>query len=307
MKKPPAEERAIIVRQPHKRPYGARVSVHLQTAASIGNLQDVCLLLPSGGYATVSRDTTAPWDGGDRVRFEIEGFSTATAAEAGGRRLVSALLWTAIKLNFPVRVDYRGYEPTAVFERLRSTGVQVSGFATVGWPPEKFLSEVHQAYGALPVPDPKVLLSMEIFAGARLESSERARFIACVSALEPLAEKQPLGSDVEKFVAETLELLKAKIPERTPVRASLEGRIRQLRNESIRQAIKRMLSSSLPGDKAALRTVDDAYGLRSELVHSGRPDDLDTDLEAEYQRVASVICKLYAQLLNQQRLGDKAG
>jgi len=38
--------------------------------------------------------------------------------------------------------------------------------------------------------DPKLLISMELFASARLESTERARFIGLVSSLEPLTAQE---------------------------------------------------------------------------------------------------------------------
>jgi len=284
--KSPEEERALILSHPAKRPYGARIRVHLQTAASIGHLEGVCLPLQTGTFVTLSRRAKAPWEAGDRFALDLEGFPTASDAERAGRRLAGALLWTAIKLRFPLRIEYQTYEPSMVYERQRGGGASLTAFATTGWSSEAFLDQLRRAYATLPETDPQVLLSMEIFAGAKVETSERARFLACVSALEPLAAEQPLSSDVADFVDDCLRHLREKLPDESAVRASLEGRLHNLRRESIRQATKRVVAETLPHDTVAVSAVDYAYRLRSQIIHSGRPEDLDTDLHAEGERVS---------------------
>jgi hypothetical protein len=228
--KPPSEEHAIIVRQPAKRPYGARVRAHLQTADSVGHTEGVSILLDSGAFVTIEPSRKAPWEGGDKFSLTLEGFPTAAAAEAAGRRLVQALLWTAVSMNFALRLEYTTYEPTAIFDRTRSGGAQVQGFGTVGWSVDRVVEELRESYAELAEPDPPVLLSMEIFAGARLEISQRARFLAIVSALEPLTGHPLLAPEVVAFVDSCVTRLDEDPAISPGVRASIRSRLQDLRS-----------------------------------------------------------------------------
>jgi hypothetical protein len=295
--KTPKEERAVILGQPAKRPYGVRVRIHLQTAGSIGNVEDVCVSLNTGAFLSIAPTRTAPWEGGKKYVVTLEGFPTAASAEASGRRLVQALLWMAVSVDAPLRLEYLSYEPASVFERNRSTGATCEAYGEVGYAPNIVLGELQEAYAQLREPNEKLLLSMEIFCAARLESSQRAVFLALVSALEPLAQEAPLGEAVDQFVAECVKQLKAAtIPQE--LRASLEGRLNLLRQESIRQALKRLARETLPNQPEAPASVDAAYALRSQLIHSGVPAELDIDLESESQSISEIIREIYANILN---------
>jgi hypothetical protein len=305
--KPPDEERSVIVRQPEKRPYGTRARAHVQTASSFGDTEGVSLLLKSGAVVTIEPRRKAPWEAGDKFLVTLEGFPTAAAAEAAGRRLVQALLWTAISMNFAIGLEYMTYEPTTVFDRTQSPGARVEAFGTVGWSIDRVLDEIRDAYSALAEPDPALLLSMEIFAGARLEISQRARFLAIVSALEPLAGERSLGSEVTAFVDACTARLDAESAISNAARASLRGRLRQLRTESIRQAILRVIREAFPEKPQAALTVDEAYAVRSQIVHQGRPNDLDVDLESFGRDVSAVLRDLYSVRLKRKLYGVRSG
>ena len=294
--KTPKEERAVILSQPAKRPYGVRVRIHLRTAGSIGNVEDVCVSLNTGAFLSIAPKSTAPWEGGKKYVVTLEGFPTPASAEAAGRRLVQALLWMAVSVDAPLRLEYLGYEPASVFERNRSSGLTVEAYGESGYSPNIVLGELQEAYAQLTEPNEKLLLSMEIFCAARLESSQRAVFLALVSALEPLAQEAPLGEAVNQFVAECANQIKhSTIPQE--LRASLESRLHQLRQESIRQALKRLARETLPNQPEAPSAVDEAYALRSQLIHSGVPADLDIDLERESQSISAIIRDIYANIL----------
>ena len=297
-KKTSKDERAVILGQPQKRPYGVKVRIHLQTAASIGNVENVCVSLNTGAFLSITPNRTAPWEGGKKYVVTLEGFPTAASAEASGRRLVQALLWMAVSVDAPLRLEYLSYEPASVFERNQSPGFTCEAFGEVGFAPNVVLGELQEAYTFLKEPDEKLLLSMEIFCAARLESSQRAVFLALVSALEPLAQEAPLGEAVDQFVAECVNLLKATANIPPDLRASLEGRLKQLRQESIRQALKRLAREALPDQPEVAEAVDEAYALRSQLIHSGVPSDLDIDLGRESRSVSAIIRDIYAKLLN---------
>jgi len=301
-KKPPADERAIIVGQPNKRPYGVAVRIHLQTGGAIGNVENASVPLSTGAFLTIAPARTAPWEGGKKFVVTLEGFPTAAAAEAAGRRLVQALLWMSISTDYPLRLEYQSYKPAAVFERNRSDGVRLEAFGELCFAPEVVLGELHDAFGDLQEPDEKLLLSMEIFCAARMESSQRAVFLSVVSALEPLAVEAEYGEPILKFVTNSVAQLKAsdEIPDEH--RQSLECRLLQLRRESIRQALKRLVREVLPDDPEAVGVIDDAYALRSQIVHTGSPADLDVDLEHEVKVVSAVIRRIYAKRLHRNVL-----
>jgi hypothetical protein len=306
-KKTPREERAVILTQPHKRPYGVKVRIHLRTGGAIGSVEEVCVSLNTGAFLSISPTRTAPWEGGKKYIVTLEGFPTAASAEASGRRLVQALLWMAISTDAPLRLEYLSYEPAAVFERNRSAGATCEAYGEVSYAPSIVLGELHDAYALLKEPNEKLLLSMEIFCAARLESSQRAVFLALVSALEPLAQEALLGEEVNQFVAECITLLRTSSSIPQELRASLDGRLGLLRQESLRQALKRLTRETLPDQPEAPSIVDDAYALRSQLIHSGVPVDLDVDLESESRSISAIIRDIYANLLGRPLARPSSG
>lgn len=230
----------------------------------------------------------------------MEGFPTAASAEAAGRRLVQALLWTAVSTDSPLRLEYLTYEPASVFERNRSAGDTCEAYGEVSSPPALVFGELHDAYELLPEPDEKLLLSMEIFCAARLESSQRAVFLALVSALEPLASEAVLGNEVATFVDDCIASLRATSGLHSDLKASLQSRLARLRRESIGQALRRLARETLPSQPDVAQAIDHAYALRSQIIHSGAPDNLDVDLEQESHAISVVIRAVYASLLKRQ-------
>ena len=148
---------------------------------------------------------------------------------------------------------------------------------------------------------------MEIFCAARLESSQRARFLALVSALEPLAQTEGLGSDVSSFVDECLNALRSESVIAPKIKDRLKSRLGGLRDESIGQALERLVRENIPTNTDAPGVIKDAYELRSQLIHNGVPADLDVDLEFEGRAVAAVIRDIYASLLKQPLAHPSAG
>jgi hypothetical protein len=295
----PQDERRIIISRPEKRPYGVRVQFRVLGAGTVGNLENISLPLSTGVFLTIAPGRKAPWEGGRRFVVTLEGFPTAASAEAAGRRAALSLLWIAVSLDIPLQLEYTGYEPGAVFERNRAEGDRVEAYGEVGWAPELVISEVQNAYSKLNKADPKLLLSMEIFCAARLESSRRAVFLALVSALEPLARIAKLGPAVSSFVDECLTRLRVDQAIAAEIKESLASRVGQLREESIRQALMRLAQETVPANPDAPRIIKEAYTLRSQLIHAGVPADLDVDLEAEGRAVSGVIREIYAGFLKQ--------
>jgi hypothetical protein len=293
-RKPPPEERKLILARDQRRKYGVRLVFQVQRAEYIGGLENVTLLLDDGTLARIEPGRTLEWEGGKRYQIEVNAFPTASEAEDAGMRTAQALLLTAVSLNFGLRLNYHSHEPPAVFDRTVSTGFGAWGEGFASWPQDVVLNELAKALAA-PLRDRRLLLSMELFVAAALESNDRARFVMAVSALEPLAAQESLGPEVGAVVDDLMSRLTAASTISADLRKSLEGRLRQLKRESVRQALKRLCAQWLPGEATAWAQLDKAYALRSEMLHEGRPQDLDILLSEETTKVSSLLRRIYQQ------------
>jgi hypothetical protein len=197
----------MIISRPEKRPYGAKLIFQVLGKGFLGSLEHVTIFLDDGTYVTLAPERQPSWVDGRRFSLTLEGFPTASQAEEHGRRLVQGLLWTSISLNFGVRLNFHTHEPTTVYDRLRSPGASMFGEMTTSFPPGWVIDRLQAAY-MLPKPvDRTLLLSMEIFCASHLEDSDRAIFLSTVSALEPLANVERLGPEVDAFIEECLAQL----------------------------------------------------------------------------------------------------
>jgi hypothetical protein len=186
-----------------------------------------------------------------------------------------SVLWFAafkrVTIGFRKRT---GEYPFAIRDRTQSTGISIEGegryFYQVA--PQELASIAEQAYAAdVDVPR-SILLSMEFFAAAGLEATGRAQFISLMTALEALAEQRDYGDEIGGIFVDLAQQLESdpllQEPDNKPLRASLSGRIRQLRKESVRQAILRTVREHVD-DPEAMKFIDHAYDLRSKMLHEG--------------------------------------
>jgi hypothetical protein len=160
----------------------------------LGDMENVSFLLNHGAVAILAPARQDSREAGRLFALSLEGFSTAAIAEARGRQLSQAILWTAISLDHGLRLDYRTKEPAAVFDRTVSEGASALAGGMVVRNPQAVQEQLLAGFDAPPI-DPRSLLSMEIFCSASLEAGDRAKFITAVSALEPLAEAQPVCTE----------------------------------------------------------------------------------------------------------------
>jgi hypothetical protein len=166
--------------------------------------------------------------------------------------------------------------------------------AVVGWPQPIVLAELVGAC-TLPVMDRTIILSMELYCAAFLEPNERARFVTVVSALEPLAKQENLGTGVSDFVNGVVIALEKAEGIQDGIRASLKGRLEQLRQESVRQALLRLSNTWFPQRVDVRQRIDRAYALRSELLHEGTLLDPDIDIATETTHISNILRAIYEQ------------
>lgn len=291
-RKSPIEERQLILARDQRRKYGARLVFQVQRSEHIGGLENVTLLFDDGTLATIEPGRTLQWEGEMRYQIEINAFPTANEAEVAGMRTTQALLLTAVSLNFGLRLNYHGHEPPTIFDRTASTGLSSWSEGFTSWPQDTVLNELVKAL-AVPLHDRRLLLSLELFVAAALESNCRARFVMTVSALEPLAEQKSLGAEVTAVIDDFVNRLASTSNIAPDMRNSLEERMRQLKKESVRQALKRLCAQWLPGETGSWAQLDRAYALRSKLLHEGRPQDLDILLSEETIKVSNLLRRIY--------------
>jgi hypothetical protein len=154
-------------------------------------------------------------------RFAFVAFACVVQWPLRLRYWISVAVWTAL-----LAVYWAGLAP-----RIGGRP-SISMFLTSGRRSEFFLDQLRRAYDTMPDTDPQLMLSMEIFAAAGVETDKRAHFLACVSAFEPLAAEQPLGSDVSEFVGRCVRRLHEELPDESSVRSALKDRLRRLRKRA---------------------------------------------------------------------------
>ena len=113
-----------------------------------------------------------------RVTVDLEAFSSAGEAERAGKLLVVSILWVAASKRVTIAFEkWTGDYPFAVRDRTLSAGISVRAegrvYSTVK--SEEFSSIAGGAFKLGKDFGPHVLTSMEFYASARMESTERAR------------------------------------------------------------------------------------------------------------------------------------
>lgn len=295
-RKPPHQERKLILANDQRRKYGVRLIFEVLRPQHVGRLEGMSLLLEDGTIAEIRAASMRSTESGKRYEIATVGFPKASEAEDTGNRIAQALLLTSISLNFGLRLRYDSYEPSSVYDRTVPVGMTGSGEAFSYYPEEVFLDEFSAAL-RLPPADRRLLLSMELYTASALESNDRAQFVMAVSALEPLAAQADLGEDAAKSIDKLADILAAETHLAPELRASLRQRLLHLKRESVRQALRRVCKDLLPGEHDAWKRLDAAYSLRSELLHEGRPNDLDILLSQETTVVSGLLRRMYGQAM----------
>ena len=296
--------------EPRRRPYAARVDFLLGEDVELALEHPACLLSTPNAILHMRlapEQPMGPLQHLKKIRIEVEGFTKASDAEAAGLHLSIALLWAAVSKRFTMRLDYHTPLPCVVYDRTSShSGISLSVHAKSYWPltAHDFAELLDRDVLEYTSPvDHQLLLSMELFAAARLESSDRARFISLVSSLEPLASPLSLPKSIEKLIEtfrnqlEEVAVPEVSVEEMSRIKNSLSGRLQELETESIRQAILRVVRQLLPGDKRAVEIIDDAYSLRSKILHEGVSDPY---LDQKVLEIEDTIRRMYASRIGKE-------
>lgn len=301
MSKKRTEEVKVIAESPKRRPYASKISLILGEGLEYGFDGEACLLIDTNYIVRVRPEKEKINEKGkvlQKLTATIEGFDTAGKAEQMGLKLSLALLWTAVSKKWNLKLDYHTPQPCMVFDRTQSTGgLRITGHGTihVRSSASKVSELINEVLSKEMEFNPKLLISMELFASARLESTERAKFIGLVSALEPLAVQESYDNeDVDNLISSFISKInEAKtIPEN--IRSSLIGRASSLSSESISQAIARFVGKYFPENTKIIKSVKEAYDIRSSILHEGT---FDADLDEKGKFLEDAIRHIYSQIL----------
>jgi hypothetical protein len=294
-----------IDREPKRRPYGAYIDFFVEEESIQFEFDGPTSLLATDEAIVqihlAPDQPLGPLRENNLYRATIEGFATAGEAEAMGLSLSLSLLWSAITKDFGVRLDYHSPLPCIVYDRIHFDPHSGSSRAHLSnhFPatPSDLAELMTDVLANSTIVDRQLLLSMELYAGASLEISDRAKFLGRVSALEPLATQNRYPHSITTLIdnfrqqLQSEELSDISSADKAKFKASLDARLKQLQQESIRQALLRVVREVFSEDEEPVRAIDDAYALRSKMLHEGTTDPY---LDRKTHEVERIIRRIYA-------------
>ena len=301
MGKRKADEIKVISASPTRRPYASQIAIVLGEGHEFGFDGEACLLTDEMSIVRITPSKDKHKQEGKRLQklvATVEGFANAGKAEQMGLRLSLAVLWSAVSMKCPLKLEYHTPQPCMVYDRSqRKGGLSMTCYGTLHLRSNanKIAELINQVFSKDINVDPKLLISMELFASARLESTERARFIGLVSSLEPLASpisyhNQDIGNVVSNFITQLNSI--SSIPEHT--RNSIAGRARNLCSESVSQAIARFVKTYFPNNPQVVESVKQAYHIRSNILHEGV---FDAELDEKSRELEDIIRHIYSGII----------
>ena len=300
MNKKRSDNRLIIYDSTNQLPYGAQVGVILDETDNFDFAGEASLLLDDKQsiVRVVPCREKIHYNGriSQKLDLYVEWFATVEEAEEKKSKLLLALLWAAISRKHPLLVDY---QTSLIYDRTQHGGTigGVSDQLHLKMDSCRLVELINEIFSDENIEvEEKLLVSMELFTSAKLETSDRAKFVGLVSALEPLAQSEAYGNpELEKLVDNFLnQLNNTSIPDN--IKRSVEGRIRDLKKESISQAIQRIVQESIPANEneKAVSIIKDAYNIRSTILHEGSTD---ADLEQKSNEIENIIRQIYSHRL----------
>jgi hypothetical protein len=299
MNKQTFTEISTISNSPKRRPYASKISIILPEGIEYRFDGETSLLLEVPYIVRIEpAKETANGKNTQKLTAIAEGFSTAGEAEQVGLKLSLAIMWSAVSRKWPLKLDYSTPQPCMIFNRTQTGGIGMSCSAsiTMGAGAGGVSSLINDVLSKNLPFNPKLLISMELFTSARLESTERAKFIGLVSSLEPLATTTDYNNnDIDGLVSTFIQDLSKidSIPEKT--RKSIESRAISLKGESIAQAIARFVGEFFDDGSGAIAIVKEAYNIRSKMLHEG---SFDADLDEKSDELEDGIRHIYSRMLD---------
>jgi hypothetical protein len=288
----------------HSFPYSVHIALKLGSNVELHVDSDIIIPFAQLYTLKISARPSTPRETANyikRVSINLDAFASAREAENVGKNLTIAILWFAISKGVTVAFEkWAGIYPFTVRDRTQSMGdiAQAEGRGYFKIDPREFISIAEAAIEKEREVAPNILMSMSFLASARMETTEQARFIGIMTALEALSEQVDYGEEVGNLLVELASQLEANPllagTEKSQLRSSLSSRMKQLRQESVRQAILRIVRQHI-SDQETIKWVDQAYGIRSKILHEGL---IVPELHLVTNRLEGIVRHILASMFN---------
>jgi hypothetical protein len=238
------------------------------------------------------------------------GFSSEAEARAGGAPVKTALMLAGVLLGVGIDVgDDQVVSPRPLVdgqpdERLQSEvhGLQVvpeiEGMhfwsLPLGRPvrrisPGDFEKKVAEGYGLGKPLTKKQTLAAQLYNQSHFLSSEAARFITLISAVEVLAEQSRSSPAAVALVQKLIDMAVAAVDVEASEKQALEKHLGYLKRESIGSACRALVRTHF--EEPAVKDFTRLYKTRSELLHNGEPAS-GTDLAVELRELDLFVRRL---------------
>lgn len=227
------------------------------------------------------------------VVVDSSAFIDRATAELAAARLEAALLKTSVQIGYGFALSHRippsvitehgfrhflpdgirGFKddlgvtvyeapPATVFLHMSEMNVSVSAAA------ENFRQALQNAVGTVAAIEDRLRTAYELFSSSRFENSSRARFLLLVMAVEAMIDRADRPDNEATFVARLIELVDGE-PFSDQAKAALAAGLRELKRKSIGASASAQIAKEVSAEAAA--AFKKMYGLRSRLVHGGKP------------------------------------
>jgi len=228
-------------------------------------------------------------------RLIINAADTACEAEKIGLKLAYALLSVAIDKHWGMTLSWPDSPlPCRVVDRTASTGMSMQAFATVTNPVKisDFVDSLEKSFTEHNEVPYTLLLSMELYASSNFENNNRSKLIMLMSALEALAEQQDFSDELSPLIETLTKVVEDTTIKDQNLKRSLIGQVANLKRESIRRAITRLLAEVELSEEDQ-RFVDEAYKTRSKIVHEGQRVP---ELDIINSRLGQILKDIYVSI-----------
>lgn len=275
--------------------YAFRLRFHVEPAHRFVSSESVVVVPGTSVRLSAPKDTTFAET--DVLKLAATGFATEEGARQEGMRWFDAVLIAGLRrgtgfdlgrfklgggltaagiahfsqqAGVEVRNDIHGLD---VYEDHGQKFAQIDAHASTTSALESFFADLKQGCEAKPMSE-KLRLACELYGLSRFAHAPRIHFLTLVTAVEALADPQPLGGEVPALVDGWLKTL----PPSLAKDSSFPNRLRDLKEESISRACARVIDGALRPERT--KEFKNLYQKRSTLVHEGCVDGTDFVEEA---------------------------
>ncbi|MGR0481168.1 MAG: hypothetical protein ACTFAL_07120 [Candidatus Electronema sp. V4] len=261
------------------------------------------------------------------------GYETSSAAESDGQLIQNALMvafarrhigadfWKTMTNEFVFMEEglklleqiegrrvLRDIEGLMVFKTINKSEptpyfISGNGENKISSPPEGIIKDFSKVLNTSPTFSEREIIAYRLLNASMFQSFKDARFLLLIMAIEALSDYAPRSEAATAHVDMLIESTKNSRVLSKEDSDSMIGALRWLKQESIRQAGKRLVAERLGNrmyaEKSATKYFSECYDLRSSLVHSGTLDD------EKFNKLAAHLPDFVSDLLTVPILGPR--